>query len=87
MIKTVREIVEEAVSETKLLLAEFDEINAKFAEEMTDDEMTALLERQGEVQNALDAADAWDLDSRLEMAMDALRCSPPDTTMENLSGW
>jgi len=84
--KTVREIVEEAVSETKDLLAEFDQINAKFAEEMTDDEMTALLERQGEVQNALDAADAWDLDSRLEMAMDALRCPPPDTKTENLSG-
>ncbi|NNE97987.1 MAG: energy-dependent translational throttle protein EttA [Pyrinomonadaceae bacterium] len=84
--KSVKEIVEEAVSETKELLAEFDEINAKFAEEMTDDEMSALLERQGEVQNALDAADAWDLDSRLEMAMDALRCPPPDTRAENLSG-
>ena len=84
--KTVKEIVEEAVSETKDLLAEFDQINAKFADEMTDDEMTALLERQGEVQNALDAADAWDLDSRLDMAMDALRCPPPDTKTENLSG-
>ncbi len=84
--KTVKEIVEEAVSETKTLLAEFDEINAKFAEEMTDDEMTALLERQGEVQNALDASGAWDLDSRLEMAMDALRCPPSDTKIENLSG-
>ena len=84
--KTVKEIVEEAVSETKDLLAEFDQINAKFAEEMTDDEMSTLLERQGEVQNALDAADAWDLDSRLEMAMDALRCPPPDTKTENLSG-
>lgn len=68
------------------MLAEFDQINAKFAEEMTDDEMNALLERQGEVQNALDAADAWDLDSRLELAMDALRCPPPDTPTENLSG-
>ena len=84
--KTVKEIVEEAVSETKALLSEFDEINAKFAEEMTDDEMTALLERQGEVQNALDASGAWDLDSRLEMAMDALRCPPSDTKIENLSG-
>ena len=84
--KTVKEIVEEAVSETKDLLKEFDEINAKFAEEMTDDEMSALLERQGEVQNALDASDAWDLDSRLDMAMDALRCPPPDTKTENLSG-
>jgi ATP-binding cassette ChvD family protein len=84
--KTVREIVEEAVSETKALLTEFDEINMKFAEEMTDDEMTALLERQGEVQNALDASGAWDLDSRLEMAMDALRCPPSDTKIEHLSG-
>ena len=84
--KTVKEIVEEAVSETKGLLTEFDEINAKFAEEMTDDEMNALLERQGEVQNKLDATDAWDLDSRLEMAMDALRCPPSDTKIEHLSG-
>jgi ATP-binding cassette ChvD family protein len=84
--KTVREIVEEAVAETKALLAEFDEINVKFGEEMTDDEMNALLERQGEVQNELDAADAWDLDSRLDMAMDALRCPPPDTKIGPLSG-
>lgn len=84
--KTVKEIVEEAVSETKALLAEYNEINNKFAEEMSEDEMNKLLERQGEVQNALDASDAWDLDSRLEMAMDALRCPPPDTKIENLSG-
>ncbi len=84
--KTVKEVVEEAVSETKTLLTEFDEINAKFAEEMADDEMSALLERQGEVQAKLDAANAWDLDSRLEMAMDALRCPPPDTKIEHLSG-
>ncbi len=84
--KTVKEIVEEAVAETKALLTEFDEINAKFADEMTDEEMTALLERQGDVQHALDAAGAWDLDSRLEMAMDALRCPPSDTKIENLSG-
>jgi len=84
--KTVRQIVEEAVQGTIDLLKEFDEINAKFGEEMTDDEMEKLLERQGEVQEKLDAADAWDLDSRLEMAMDALRCPPPDSTIENLSG-
>ena len=84
--KTVREIVEEAVSETKELLDEFNQINAKFAEEMTDDEMTELLERQGEVQAKLDAANAWDLDARLEMAMDALRCPPPETSIEHLSG-
>jgi ATP-binding cassette ChvD family protein len=84
--KTVRECVNEAVQETVDLLAEYDEINAKFGEEMSDDEMNALLERQGEVQDKLDAADAWDLDSRLEMAMDALRCPPPDTNVKNLSG-
>src|ERR687883_1971309 len=84
--KTVREIVEQGVQETVNLLKEFDEINAKFAEPMTDDEMTALLERQGAVQEKLDAADAWDLDSRLEMAMDALRCPPGDTPVKVLSG-
>src|SRR2546423_10612766 len=70
--RTVREVVEEAVQETVNLLKEYDDINAKFGEEMSDDEMSALLERQGEVQEKLDAQDAWDLDSRLEMAMDAL---------------
>lgn len=84
--KTVRETVEEAVQETVDLLKEFEEINAKFAEPMSDDEMNALLERQGEVQEKLDAADAWDLDSRLEMAMDALRCPPPETPVKTLSG-
>src|SRR6266576_4782270 len=84
--RTVREVVEEAVHETIKLLKEFEDINAKFAEEMSDDEMTALLERQGQVQEKLDAQDAWDLDSRLEMAMDALRCPPPETPVEILSG-
>ncbi len=84
--KTVKQIVEEAVQETVDLLKEFEEINAKFAEPMTDDEMNALIERQGEVQEKLDHADAWDLDSRLEMAMDALRCPPPETPIANLSG-
>ena len=84
--KTVKEIVEEAVRETVNLLKEFEEINAKFAEPMDDDEMNALIERQGEVQEKLDHADAWDLDSRLEMAMDALRCPPPDAPIKNLSG-
>lgn len=84
--KTVRQIVEEAVQETVDLLAEFDKINDKFGEEMSADEMDKLLERQGEVQEKLDAADAWDLDSRLEMAMDALRCPPSDTPVKNLSG-
>ena len=84
--KTVRQIVEEAVQSTVDLLKEFEEINAKFAEPMDDDEMSKLIERQGEVQEKLDHADAWDLDSRLEMAMDALRCPPADTPIKNLSG-
>ncbi len=84
--KTVKQVVEEAVQSTVDLLKEFEEINAKFAEPMDDDAMNALIERQGEVQEKLDAADAWDLDSRLEMAMDALRCPPPDTPVKNLSG-
>src|SRR5918995_338188 len=84
--RTVREVVEEAVQETVSLLKEFDEINAKFGEELSDDEMNALLERQGAVQEKLDQLDAWDLDSRLEMAMDALRCPPPDTPVKVLSG-
>ncbi|HSO73425.1 MAG TPA: ATP-binding cassette domain-containing protein, partial [Blastocatellia bacterium] len=84
--KTVREIVEEGVQDTVDLLKEFDQINEKFAEPMSDDEMNALLERQGAVQEKLDAAGAWDLDSRLEMAMDALRCPPGETRVEVLSG-
>jgi sulfate-transporting ATPase len=84
--RTVRAIVEEAVRVTVTLLKEFEEINAKFAESMSDGEMNALLERQGEVQEKLDHQDAWDLDARLEMAMDALRCPPPDTPLKVLSG-
>ena len=84
--RTVRDVVEEAVQETVELLKEFEEINAKFGEEMFDHEMNALLERQGQVQEKLDHQDAWDLDARLEMAMDALRCPPPDTQVKVLSG-
>ncbi len=84
--KTVKEIVEESVSETVALLKEYNAINEKFSEPMSDDEMTALLEKQGEVQEKLDAIDAWDLDSRLEMAMDALRCPDGDTPVKVLSG-
>jgi ATP-binding cassette ChvD family protein len=84
--RTVREVVEEAVQDTVKLLKEFEEINAKFAEEMSDNEMNRLLERQGEVQEKLDHQEAWDLDARLEMAMDALRCPPPDTPVKILSG-
>ena len=84
--RTVREVVEEGVQETVDLLKEFEEISAKFAEEMSDDEMNTLLERQGGVQEKLDHQDAWDLDARLEMAMDALRCPPPETPVKVLSG-
>src|SRR5262250_2628757 len=84
--RTVREVVEESVKETVQLLKEFEEINAKFAEEMSDDDMNRLLERQGEVQEKLDHLEAWDLDARLEMAMDALRCPPPETSVKILSG-
>ena len=84
--RTVREVVEEGVQETVDLLKEFEEISARFAEEMSDDEVSALLERQGEVQEKLDHQDAWDLDARLEMAMDALRCPPPETPVKVLSG-
>jgi ATP-binding cassette ChvD family protein len=84
--KTVRQVVEEGVQETMDRLKEFEEINAKFAEPMGDDEMDALIERQGKVQEKLDALDAWELDSRLEMAMDALRCPAEETPVNVLSG-
>ncbi len=84
--RTAREVVEEAVKQTVSLLKEFDEINAKFGEEMSEEDMDKLLARQGEVQEKLDHLDAWDLDSRLEMAMDALRCPPADTPVKILSG-
>jgi len=84
--KTVREVVEEGVQEVVDALNEYNLINEKFAEPMSDDEMNKLIERQGEVQEKLDAMDAWDLDSRLEMAMDALRCPPGDTVVQILSG-
>jgi ATP-binding cassette ChvD family protein len=84
--RTVRQAVEEAVQETVDLLKEFEQINAKFAEEMSDEDMNKLLERQGEVQEKLDHLEAWDLDARLEMAMDALRCPPAETPVKILSG-
>jgi ATP-binding cassette ChvD family protein len=84
--KTVRAIVEEGAQEVVDVLREFDEINARFAEPMDADEMDALMNRQAEVQDKLDSLDAWDLDSRLELAMDALRCPPGDTPVAVLSG-
>ncbi|MFH0725510.1 MAG: energy-dependent translational throttle protein EttA [Pseudomonadota bacterium] len=84
--KTVRQVVEEGVQETVDLLNEFEAINLKFADPMSDDEMNRLIERQGEVQEKLDATDAWDLDARLEMAMGALRCPPQETPVNVISG-
>ncbi|MBP1749949.1 MAG: transporter related [Deltaproteobacteria bacterium] len=84
--KTVRETVEEGVHHIVDALKEYDLINEKFAEPMTDDEMNKLIERQGKVQEKLETWDAWDLDSRLEMAMDALRCPPGETPINVLSG-
>jgi len=84
--KTVREVVEEAVQETVNLMDEFNRINEKLAEPLSDEEMDRTLARQGTIQEKLDALDAWDLDSRLEMAMDALRCPPGDTPVKVISG-
>ena len=82
--KTVREIVEEGAAETVALLREYEAINAQFAE--PDADFDTLLEKQGKLQEKIDQLDAWDLDSKLEMAMDALRCPEPDTPVSVLSG-
>jgi len=84
--KTVREVVEEGAQEAVNLLAEYDRINEQFAEPMEADEMEKLLQRQGEVQEKLDEVDAWNLDSHLQLAMDALRCPPEEQEVDNLSG-
>ncbi len=84
--KTVRETVEEAVQATIDIMNEFNRINEKFAEPMSDEQMDRLIERQGKIQEKLDAADAWDLDSRLEMAMDALRCPEGAMPVKIISG-
>ena len=84
--QTVWEIIKQGAREEVELLAEFNEINAKFAEPQDDDAMNLLIERQGEVQEKLDGLDAWDIESRLEMAMDALRCPPADTPVNIISG-
>jgi len=84
--KTVKEIVEEGVQQAVDLLKEFNRINEKFAEPMSDEDMNKLIEHQGEVQEKIDALDAWDLDSRLEMALDTLRCPAGDTPVKILSG-
>jgi energy-dependent translational throttle protein EttA len=82
--KTVREIVQEGVQEVVDLLAEFEKINESFGD--PDADMDKLLERQGNVQEKLDTLNAWDLDSRLDLAMDALRCPPADQVVDDLSG-
>lgn len=84
--KTVREIVEQGVKETVALLNEYEEISAQFAEPMSNDEMENLIEKQGQIQEKLDLLEAWDLDSKLKMAMDALRCPPEDTKVDIISG-
>jgi ATP-binding cassette ChvD family protein len=84
--QTVRAICEEGVHAAISALHEFEAINQRFAEDLTADEMDALLEQQAAVQDRIDALDAWDLDSRLELAMDALRCPPGDTPVAVLSG-
>ncbi|MDA9553799.1 energy-dependent translational throttle protein EttA [Emcibacteraceae bacterium] len=84
--KTVFENVMDGMSDLKAIVDEFNEISGKFAEPMSDDEMNDLIARQGELQDQIDAADAWDLDSRVELAMEALRCPPKDSDVTVLSG-
>jgi ATP-binding cassette ChvD family protein len=84
--RTVLEIVQEGLKATVELMQAFNRINEELAEPMSEDAMNRLLEQQGDIQEKLDAADAWDLDSRLEMAMDALRCPPGNTPVNVLSG-
>ena len=84
--KTVREIVQEGVQEVVSLLQEFEEINLKFGEELSAEEMDKVLARQAEVQDLLDRMDAWSLDDKLNFAMDALHCPPADQLVDNLSG-
>ena len=80
---TVRQNVEQGMQATTDLLTEFERINNRLAEPMSDEEMNKLLEKQGQVQEQLDALGAWDLDSQLEMAMDALRCPPADALVKS----
>ena len=84
--KTVLETVQEGVAETRALLTRFEEVSTRLGEPMSDDEMTKLLAEQARIQDAIEAADAWELDRKLEIAMDALRCPPPDTLVDPLSG-
>lgn len=84
--KTVREIVEEGASETVKLLKDFETVNNRFSEPLEDDEMNALIEEQGRLTELIDQQNGWDLDARLERAMDALRCPDPESSVKHLSG-
>ncbi len=84
--KTVREIVEQGAQEHVDLMNEYNALSAKFAEPMSDDEMNQVIEQQGELQEKIDAENLWDLDARIEQAMDALRCPPGDANVDHLSG-
>ena len=84
--KTVREIVEQGVQEHVDLMNEYNALSAKFAEPMSDDEMNQVIEQQGELQEKIDAENLWDLDARIEQAMDALRCPPGEANVDHLSG-
>ena len=84
--KTVLEVVQEGVQSVVDVLKEYEEISAKFMEPMSDDEMNALIERQGELTELIEQHDGWELDSKLERAMDALQCPPSDALIRNLSG-
>ncbi|MBQ6958294.1 MAG: energy-dependent translational throttle protein EttA [Bacteroidales bacterium] len=84
--KTVLETVQEGVQEVMDLLKEYEEVNLKFMEPMDDDQMNALIERQGELTEAIDHAGGWDIDAKLERAMDALQCPDPDASVATLSG-
>ena len=84
--KTVKDVVEEGVAETRALLQRFDEINEKFAQDLSPEEMDKVLAEQARVQDRIDAAGAWELDSKLDLAMEALRLPPPDVEVKTLSG-
>ena len=84
--KTVKEIVQEGIQEIVDIMKRYEEVNARFMEELTDDEMNALVEEQGRLTDLIEQHDAWDLDSKLERAMDALNCPDGDALVKNLSG-
>ena len=84
--KTVREVVEEGCADVVALLKEYEEVNARFMEPMSDDEMARLIERQGELTEQIDHLNGWEFDSKLERAMDALRCPDPEQSVTTLSG-